>query len=141
MSDFIWHELYLLVISFVSGFCFRACYDILLIHRRICRTGAVLTGIGDVLYWLFGCIYVFSMLYHTNDGIIRGFVLGGIFLGMLFYHKLISGFLVGGCCKILRGIGQILKRGAAAITRTVKKINRRKQYKKAKNKITFRNDA
>ena len=104
MSDFIWQELRLLGIAFVTGVGFRACYDLILIHRGVCRLGNIITGIQDVLYWLAGCICVFSMIYHTNDGIIRWFILGGIFLGMLCYHRLLSGVMVGCFCKLLKAV-------------------------------------
>lgn len=122
MSDFIWQELRLLGIAFGTGVGFRACYDLILIHRGVCRLGNVITGIQDVLYWLAGCICIFSMIYHTNDGIIRWFVLAGIFLGMLCYHKLISGVIVGCCCRVIGAVQRIfvrLRRKIAAICRKV----------------------
>ncbi len=121
MSDVIWQELRLLGIAFVTGVAFRASYDLLLIHRGVCRLGNVMTGIQDVLYWLAGCICIFSMIYHTNDGIIRWFVLAGIFLGMLCYHKLVSGLVVGCCCRVIQGICRFFFR----LFRGVRKIGRK----------------
>lgn len=134
MSDFIWQELRLLGIAFATGVGFRACYDLVLIHRGVCRLGNVITGIQDVLYWLVGCICIFSMIYYTNDGIIRWFVLAGIFLGMLCYHKLVSGFLVGCCCRMLQVARLFLKRVFGWIGRIFEKIFRKKKRHSGKRK-------
>ncbi len=122
MSDFIWQELRLLGIAFITGVGFRSCYDLILIHRGVCRLGNVITGIQDVLYWLAGCICIFSMIYHTNDGIIRWFVLAGIFLGMLCYHKLISGFLVGGCCRVIGAVRRFFRRLSGGVRKVFGKL-------------------
>lgn len=127
MSDFIWQELRLLGIAFAAGVGFRACYDLFLIHRGVCRLGNIITGIQDVLYWLAGCICMFSMIYHTNDGIIRWFVLAGIFLGMLCYHKLISGLMVGCCCRIIRAIHRFFGRVLVWVKRVFRRVFCRKR--------------
>lgn len=126
MSDFIWDELRILGIAFATGVGFRAGYDLLLIHRGICRLGNVVTGIQDILYWLAGCICVFSMIYHTNDGIIRWFVLAGIFLGMLCYHRLVSGLVVSCCCKVILAIRSFFYRLFRGIGKICRKIFQKK---------------
>lgn len=127
MSDLIWQELRLLGIAFVTGLGFRACYDLCLIHRGVCRTGNVVTGIQDVLYWLGGCICIFSMIYRTNNGIIRWFVLAGIFLGMLCYHKLISPVLVSCSCGGIRFVCKLFGRLGRGIGKICRKLFRKKR--------------
>ncbi len=69
-------------------------YDVFRIIRRIFPRGAILVGIEDLLYWTVSSVLIFRMMYQQNNGIIRGFAILGMFLGMLLYHNLISDPLV-----------------------------------------------
>jgi hypothetical protein len=51
-------------------------------------------GMQDIIYWLICSILIFRMMYQQNDGIIRGFSILAILLGMIFYHYTISDRLV-----------------------------------------------
>lgn len=69
-------------------------YDILRIFRRIVPHGSIWIGIEDFVYWLICTGTVFVMLYRENDGMVRGFALGGVALGMFLYFLLLSRFVV-----------------------------------------------
>ena len=51
-------------------------------------------AIEDILYWIVSAVLIFRMMYVRNNGIIRGFSLIGILLGMILYKYSISEFLV-----------------------------------------------
>lgn len=69
-------------------------YDILRIFRRIKKHGVILIGMEDILYWLVCTAVVFLMIYQKNDGMVRGFAIGGVFVGMLLYFLLLSRFVI-----------------------------------------------
>jgi spore cortex biosynthesis protein YabQ len=69
-------------------------YDVLRIFRRIISHGVFAIGIEDFIYWVGCSFFVFHIIYIRNDGIIRGFAIIAIVLGMAFYHLTISNFLV-----------------------------------------------
>ena len=63
---------------------------------------------------------VFGMVFRTNDGLVRGFSIGGILLGMLFYNHFVSPFFVKYLSLFLRKIMVILKKGLKKIVQAVK---------------------
>lgn len=69
-------------------------YDFLRIFRRIVPHGSLWIGVEDILYWLIYTGVVFVMLYRENDGMVRGFAIGGLVFGMLLYFLLLSRFVV-----------------------------------------------
>lgn len=57
------------------------------IFRRIVPHGAIWIGVEDFCYWLLCTAAVFLMLYQENDGMIRGFAIGGVIFGMILYFS------------------------------------------------------
>ena len=76
--------------SLMAGAWLMVCYDMLRTFRILVRHRPLLTGIEDFLYWLYSGSTAFILLYRQNDGIIRAYVIGGIFAGMVVYDKCFS---------------------------------------------------
>lgn len=57
--------------AFLSGVILTVSYDILRIFRNVKVHNVVLTGIEDFLYWCMAGIFLFSMIYGENDGVIQ----------------------------------------------------------------------
>ena len=70
------------------------CYDLLRIFRRGVPHGTVWIAVEDMFFWLISAFVLFQFLYQENDGKVRGFVIIGMFLGMLLYGKSFSGIVV-----------------------------------------------
>lgn len=66
------------------------CYDLLRASRFILPRKYWLVGLEDFIYWIYVSLSSFSLLYRQNDGILRGYVIAGILLGMFCYDRLIS---------------------------------------------------
>ena len=81
------------------------------------------------------------MLYQKNDGMIRGFAIGGVILGMLLYFVLLSRFVVKVNVCILKKVFGVGAKMTGFVTRPVRKISRkiisflRKQLKKLRKVI------
>lgn len=90
LSNDIRDQLWLMKDCLIMGGWFMLCYDLLRLSRMLFWTRRWLAGVQDFAYWIYLCIASFSLLYSRNDGVIRGFVVAGIFLGMLIYQKVIS---------------------------------------------------
>ena len=84
-----------LLVSILVGMGLFLLYDIFRIFRRIVPHQAVWIGVEDFFYWLLCTIIVFLMLYYENDGMVRGFALGGVVVGMILYFFLFSRFVIG----------------------------------------------
>ena len=94
VSTSIYQELLFLGSSVLVGMGLFFLYDILRIFRRILPHGNIWIGVEDFLYWIIFTGVVFVLLYRENDGMVRGFSIGGIVLGMLLYYLLLSRFVI-----------------------------------------------
>jgi spore cortex biosynthesis protein YabQ len=94
MNDAIWLELRFFGASVLWGMFLLVIYDMLRIIRRIVKHNSIIVGIQDVFYWVICSILIFRMMYKQNDGIIRGFAILAMLIGMIIYHCGISNWLV-----------------------------------------------
>ncbi len=79
-------ELLLFCRTFLAGVCLAVCYDLLRILRNTAAHSTFLIGLQDILYWCAAGLFLFSVIYRENDGVIRIYVLLGTFLGAFVYH-------------------------------------------------------
>lgn len=93
-SQAIGQEASALLVSVLLGAALFFLYDILRIFRRIVPHGNFWIGAEDFVYWLICTAAVFVMLYRENDGMVRGFVLGGVAVGMAAYYLLLSRIVI-----------------------------------------------
>jgi spore cortex biosynthesis protein YabQ len=87
-------ELRFFIISVLWGALVLLAYDILRILRRIIRHNEVVVAIQDIIFWIIASIFIFAMIYIKNDGIIRGFSVMGMTIGMVAYHYILSDMIV-----------------------------------------------
>lgn len=102
IQESIGQEAILLGISILLGAALFLVYDILRIFRRIFPHGTIWIGVEDFCYWILCTAAVFVMLYRENDGMVRGFSLGGLVIGMALYYFLLSRYVIKILVKILR---------------------------------------
>lgn len=69
-------------------------YDIFRIKRKAIRTGTLLTYLEDFLYWIIVALIMFSVVYFSNDGEIRGFIFLGTVIGVILYVLLLSKLVI-----------------------------------------------
>lgn len=139
VSETIGQETCFLGIAVLVGAALFLFYDFLRIFRRIVSHSNFWIGIEDFCYWILYTGVVFVMLYQKNDGMVRGFAIGGLALGMLLYFLLLSryvvrvnvlvlGTVVRGVMKILcffwGPIGRIGKKAARFWIKELKKFVR-----------------
>lgn len=99
-------ELHLFGLSVLTGIGLMFVYDCLRIFRMMIRHGTVWVGLEDIGYWAICGLTVFYLLYRENDGRIRWYVVGCIFLTMVIYNRCVSIFFLKwlkkliGCFKI-----------------------------------------
>lgn len=117
MNEDIIVELMFFLISILWGAIILLAYDSLRILRRLIKHKTLLVGIEDLIFWVIASIFIFSMIYRENDGIIRGFSIIGMALGMVVYHYIMSDFIV----KLFTKIIQSLLKPFGFILRKIKK--------------------
>ena len=110
MSQVILNELRVAVVAFFSGALITIVYDVIRIFRRLISHGNFLIGVEDFLFWMWTALWIFSVLYRENDGNLRMYTLLFMAVGMIFYHKTLSGPLVGIFGKAIKKLKKVLSK-------------------------------
>ena len=137
-----------LLAAFLTGALLLFVYDVLRIVRKIVPHKMWLVGAEDVVFWIGSALALFAMLYRENSGYIRGFVIGGVLVGMLLYNLLLSAWVVAGSVFLLKKVlfvlsrplvwtARLFKRPLRFAGRKTKKILRflKKELKNLLNKV------
>lgn len=128
MNDAIMIELRFFGVSVFWGMLLLIMYDLLRILRRIIVHNNFFIALEDILFWITCSFLIFRMMYQQNNGIIRGFSILAMLLGMLIYHDTISEPLVnivaGAFNKIIHGIAKLITLILKPIRFIIKKVVR-----------------
>ncbi len=119
MNPAITVELQFFLISVLWGGILLLIYDILRILRRLVKHGTFLVAVQDLIFWVGASIFIFSMIYRENNGIIRGYSILGMMLGSILYHFAVSDFVVELITKLLKTLLQPFQ---AAVKHTVRLV-------------------
>lgn len=117
MSGEISREAGLFLQALQLGVFLMILYDFLRVFRLLLHHNTIAISLEDLFYWIFNGLAVFRLLFMENDGVIRGFAMGGLFLGMLMYSWFVSPFVI----KIVQTALKRLKKILRSITISIKK--------------------
>lgn len=65
-------------------------YDIFRVRRKTIKSSNVLVYFEDFIYWIIVALVMFAVLYYSNEGEIRGYLILGTVLGIVLYVVLLS---------------------------------------------------
>jgi len=94
MADLIFDEAHLFAVCVLLGVFLAFVYDVIRIFRYMFKHADWLVDIEDLLYWIYTAWTVFATLFRYNEGILRGFVFVGMFVGTIGYLLTISNVLL-----------------------------------------------
>lgn len=109
MNQAIIIELHFFGTSILWGVLLLIFYDVLRIFRRLISHNSFFVALEDLLYWMVSSVLIFRMMYQQNNGIIRGFSILGMLLGMLIYHGTISDICVTAISTFLQRIEHLIQ--------------------------------
>ncbi|NLP34662.1 MAG: hypothetical protein GX359_05625 [Clostridiales bacterium] len=101
MNQAITIELQFFLISILWGAIILLGYDALRILRRLIKHKGFFLAVEDLIFWVVTSVFVFAMIYRENNGVIRGFSIMGMAIGMVLYHYILSDFIVNLITKII----------------------------------------
>lgn len=116
MSEYIKLEAELAFSSFLLGAVLMISYDFLRLFRLLILHGKWWTGLEDLLYWIYCTVMTFRLLFYQNSGILRGYVIGCVFLGMYLYDAIVS-----------RSVFEVLKKIGRWITINIRNHRQKKE--------------
>lgn len=88
----IWNELDVFLSAVFSGIFLVSFYMAINMLRKIIKHPLWVVNMEDILYWSVVLGYLFVQIYHTNNGIIRGYYVLGIVLGAVSMLKISTFF-------------------------------------------------
>ena len=83
-------EVRLLLQSISVGAVLMIVYDLIRLFRFLVPHRSLAVGMEDFCYWIWAGFFTFLFLYRENDGALRFYIVGCIFISMLFYDRIIS---------------------------------------------------
>ena len=95
MSDYIYLEAELAAHSFLLGVNLMVSYDLLRLFRLFVPHSSLAVNIEDFLYWIYCALMTFWLLFLENSGVLRGYVIVGVFIGMILYDRIVSQTVFG----------------------------------------------
>ncbi len=101
MNQAITVELQFFLISILWGAILLLVYDGLRILRRVIKHDRFFIAVEDLIFWVLASLFIFAMMYKENNGIIRGFSVMGMAIGMVIYHYIISEIFVTMITKLI----------------------------------------
>lgn len=125
MNDAIMVELHFFGTSVLWGALLLVIYDALRILRRIITHNGFFVAFEDLIFWVISSLLIFHMMYRQNNGIIRGFAIMAILLGMLFYHYTVSEIAVDAVSGLLNKIINLIGKLIALLFKPVRFFSRK----------------
>ncbi len=125
MNEEIIMQLRFFAISILWGAIVILTYDALRVFRRLKKHGNIMIAAQDILFWIAASIFIFVMIYQVNDGIIRGFCILGMTIGMVLYHFTLSEFLVTMVTKLFQLLLTPFKLAVDAVRKVIRLIGAR----------------
>ncbi|TCT13050.1 spore cortex biosynthesis protein YabQ [Natranaerovirga pectinivora] len=110
MSEFITVQGQLFMITIASGIAIGVFYDIIRIFRRVVAHSNFLINIEDGLFWIISSVFLFVILFRQNNGVIRGYVIIGVLIGLVLYFAIASHYIVNGVSKSINSIIDMIKK-------------------------------
>ena len=103
-------EAMLFLQSVAAGGAIWLLYDVLVVFRKVIPHNIHVINLEDFLYWIFTGIAVCYLMFRSNEGLIRGFSIVGMFLGAFFYHETVSRIFVKVMTFLFLHLSRIIKR-------------------------------
>ena len=103
-------EINFICVSILFGNAMVFLYDILRIFRRLIKHKTLVIALEDILYWIISAFLIFCMFYQENDGLLRGFAIGAVILGMILYNHFVSRWLVKNIAGVLLKVIRLLQK-------------------------------
>jgi spore cortex biosynthesis protein YabQ len=91
------------------GFSSVFIYDMLRIKRRIIKTGKIIVGIEDLLFWTMAAVIAFILFISFSNEEFRFYMSVGALAGMALYSTLLSKYVIIAVLYIVNSIACCFK--------------------------------
>ena len=84
------NQAYVFLCLVLGGMIIAFIYDVFRIRRKAIKTSNLIVYFEDFVYWILVALVLFAVVYISNDGELRGYLLIGAFIGIILYSLLLS---------------------------------------------------
>lgn len=84
------NQAYIFLSCVLGGMIIAFIYDIFRIRRKAVKASNIIVYLEDLIYWILVALVLFGVVYLSNEGEIRGYLLIGVILGIIIYIFLLS---------------------------------------------------
>lgn len=109
------NQAYIFLCCVLGGMIIAFIYDVFRIKRKAIKTSNLIVYFEDFVYWILVALVLFAVVYMSNDGELRGYLLIGALIGIVLYSLLLSRivmtvflFIIGLIYKFFRIVFTIL---------------------------------
>ncbi len=133
-------QVIIFIYSILSGALLSFIYDLFRVKRKLAKTSSIPLFFEDLIFWIIVSIVMFAVVYRSNDGELRGYILIGTLIGVVLYMLLLSRTVIRVTIRIVEFIALVINWIWVAISIPIKfaaktlKIPLRTIYK-TQNKI------
>lgn len=111
-------QFYTFFVMVLAGMAGGLLFDVSRAIRWEFRTGRIITGLMDLVFWVMATLVVAGALIVGNWGVLRLYVPVGLGLGLVFYHYLASPVMLA----VFRFFLRMLRRVLAVIWRALRVV-------------------
>lgn len=90
MISSVYWEWALLLQSIKLGVKLTFIYDGIRMFRILIHHKNIVVSIEDIFFWMYSAVIMFEMQLEQSSGVLRGFSIAGMFLGMYLYNKILG---------------------------------------------------
>ena len=94
MVSSVYWEWSLLLQAIQLGIKLTFIYDGIRMFRILIKHKDAVISIEDIVFWIYAAVIIFKMQLEQSSGMLRGFCILGMFLGMYLYSKILGERLV-----------------------------------------------
>jgi len=84
------NQAYVFLCCVLGGMIIAFMYDVFRIRRKAIRSSNIIVYFEDFIYWILVALVLFAVVYISNDGELRGYVIIGAIIGIILYTLLLS---------------------------------------------------
>lgn len=145
MSGFLSNQITQFFIAVFAGALLDAIYEILRILRKVVRHHIVVVNIEDFIYWNFVGVFLYIVIFISNNGILRWFIIAAAVGGAYLFHmsighimvEIVSKILKFFINKVLKNIAKKVKMKMIVVYKLVKKTFRNRLLNRISKKEDF----
>ena len=79
------NQAYVFLSCVLGGMIIAFVYDIFRVRRKAIKSGNLIVYFEDFIYWIIVALVLFAVVYRSNEGEIRGYLILGVIIGIILY--------------------------------------------------------